>query len=77
MTHVKSNHLALAESFCSRVEIPVLAAAILKMAHTLVIWSERAKSREVLRTMDYYRLRDIGLTPADVYRESNKAFWKP
>jgi uncharacterized protein YjiS (DUF1127 family) len=77
MTHVKSTHIALAESFCSRVEIPVIATVILKMAHTLVIWSERTKSRGLLRTMDAYRLRDIGLTPAEARLESAKPFWRP
>ena len=77
MTHVKSNHLALAESFCSRIEIPVLATVILKMAHTLVIWSERTKSREQLRTMDIHQLKDIGLTPAEARLESTKPFWRP
>ena len=77
MTQVRSNHLALAESFCSRVEIPVLATAVLKVAHALVIWSERAKSRELLRTMDAHRLRDIGLTAAEAQLESVKPFWRP
>ena len=77
MTHVKSSHLALAESFCSRIEIPVIAAAILKMAHMLVIWSERSRSRKALQSMDYYQLNDIGLTKGQAQGEYSKPFWKP
>lgn len=76
MTHVKSSHLALAEAFCSRVEIPVLAAVILKVAHTLVVWSERSKSRKQLRSMDAHRLADIGVTAHQALTEYLKPFWK-
>jgi uncharacterized protein YjiS (DUF1127 family) len=77
MTHVKSPHLALAESFCSRIEIPVVAAAVLKMAHMLVVWSDRANTRRQLQSMNAYRLDDIGLTETQARTEYLKPFWKP
>ena len=76
MTNVRSPHIALAESFCSRIEIPVLAAAVLKMAYTLVIWSERRRTRKVLQSMDDYQLTDIGLTKGQALGEYSKPFWK-
>ncbi len=77
MTHVRSPHIALAESFCSRIQIPTAAMAALKVAQTLTVWSERTRSREALRDMDKDRLNDIGLTPEQARLESTKPFWRP
>lgn len=77
MTNVRSNHIALAESLCSRIEIPVLAAAVLKAAYVMTVWSERARSRKVLRSLDRFQLDDIGVTPQQAHDEYVKPFWKP
>ena len=45
----------------------------------LVIWEDRVRVREQLQRMaDQYpeRLRDIGMTIAQVRAETNKAFWQ-
>jgi len=42
----------------------------LKRAH------QRRVARRQLMKMDYYSLKDIGMTHFDVIREANKPFWK-
>lgn len=40
-------------------------------------WSERARQRRDLETLDDRMLEDIGLHRADVARECAKPFWRP
>jgi uncharacterized protein YjiS (DUF1127 family) len=42
-----------------------------------LIWLERARQRRQLRELSDAMLRDIGLTRADVWAESEKPFWRP
>ncbi|MBD9494314.1 hypothetical protein [Ensifer sp. ENS01] len=45
----------------------------------LVVWEDRVRVREQLQLMaDQYpeRLKDIGMTRAEVRAETNKAFWQ-
>ena len=37
---------------------------------------ERARQRQALRALDDWVLKDIGLSRADVMRESDKPFWQ-
>ncbi|MGL4754968.1 MAG: DUF1127 domain-containing protein [Aeromonadaceae bacterium] len=41
-----------------------------------VTWFERARSRRELAELPPYLLKDIGLTEADRFNESNKPFWR-
>lgn len=42
---------------------------------TVKTWTQRSRSRRQLTQLDAYLLDDIGLTKADVARESEKPFW--
>ena len=43
---------------------------------TVLGWHERTRQRQALVALDRRQLRDVGLTPADVARETNKTFWQ-
>ena len=49
---------------------------LLHVVETLILWSERASQRRRLRELDGHMLKDIGLSGADVERESSKWFWQ-
>ena len=40
-------------------------------------WQERAQERQALERMDERMLKDMGLSKADVARETTKKFWQP
>jgi uncharacterized protein YjiS (DUF1127 family) len=42
----------------------------------ILTWSERVRQRRALRALDEWVLKDIGLSRADVMRESDKPFWQ-
>jgi uncharacterized protein YjiS (DUF1127 family) len=42
-----------------------------------LIWLERARQRRQLAELSDHMLRDIGLTRADAWAESEKLFWRP
>ena len=42
----------------------------------IALWRDRARGRRHLARMDYYLLRDIGLSRLDAKREINKPFWR-
>lgn len=42
----------------------------------LLLWQRRADERLWLGQMDDHMLKDIGLSRADVSRETDKPFWK-
>jgi len=42
----------------------------------IVTWLERARQRQALLALDEWVLKDIGLSRADVMRESDKPFWR-
>jgi uncharacterized protein YjiS (DUF1127 family) len=39
-------------------------------------WAERDRSRRFLSGLDDYMLKDLGLSRADVERETSKSFWR-
>lgn len=45
------------------------------LAVTVATWETRAVTRRALRDLDPARLPDIGLTTAEVLRETAKPFW--
>lgn len=43
---------------------------------TLKIWRDRARQRRRLALLPPHQLADIGVTPAEAWREVNKPFWQ-
>ena len=43
----------------------------------LLLWQERARERHKLAELSEHMRRDLGLSDADVFRESQKPFWRP
>jgi uncharacterized protein YjiS (DUF1127 family) len=39
-------------------------------------WRQRSRGRAELARLDERMLRDIGITPGDVWEEINKPFWR-
>ena len=54
-----------------------LTGALRRFGGRVVAWQERARMRRGLAAMDDRLLRDIGLSRADVHRETEKPFWLP
>jgi uncharacterized protein YjiS (DUF1127 family) len=50
---------------------------LVALADGLLAWLERGRSRRLLARLDDRMLHDIGLSRADVERESSKPFWRP
>ena len=50
--------------------------ALRGLLHTVCAWRARARQRYALSMLDDHLLRDIGLTRADVDRETMKPFWR-
>ena len=48
-----------------------------RVAEGALIWLERARQRRQLRELSDHMLRDIGVTSADAWAESEKPFWRP
>jgi uncharacterized protein YjiS (DUF1127 family) len=48
-----------------------------RVAEGGLLWLERARQRRQLRELSDHMLRDIGLTRADAWAESEKPFWRP
>ena len=55
--------------------LKIVVASVLEILDGLVIWRERARQRHALQSIDDRGLKDIGLSRADVVRESRKPFW--
>jgi uncharacterized protein YjiS (DUF1127 family) len=47
-----------------------------RIAQTGLTWLERARQRRALSELNDHMLRDIGLTRADAWAESEKPFWR-
>jgi uncharacterized protein YjiS (DUF1127 family) len=48
-----------------------------RVAEGGLTWLERARQRRQLAELSDHMLRDIGLTRADAWAESEKPFWRP
>jgi uncharacterized protein YjiS (DUF1127 family) len=53
------------------------ARRIRRAADLLLTWQQRARDRRQLQSLSDHMLRDIGLTRADAWAESDKPFWRP
>jgi len=52
------------------------ARTLRRALETVVTWTERARMRRRLLTLDDRMLQDIGITRADVHGEAEKPFWR-
>ena len=56
--------------------LAIVGQAIVAAHDTVARWAEARSQRRHLRGLPDYLLRDIGLSQADVYRETHKPFWR-
>ena len=50
--------------------------ALRRAVDGLMAWQERVRERRLLATLSDRLLDDMGITPADVLRETDKPFWR-
>lgn len=60
--------IASAPASAPRLLLTVLAA--------VGTWGERRRQRRALSELNGHLLRDVGLSTADVWRETRKPFWR-
>jgi uncharacterized protein YjiS (DUF1127 family) len=48
----------------------------LTVFEVLLVWQDRATERYRLQEIDSHQLKDIGLSPADIYKETSLPFWR-
>jgi len=53
-----------------------LRAVLTSLLAMLQKWRRRSRQRAELARLDERMLRDIGVTPGDVWHEINKPFWR-
>jgi uncharacterized protein YjiS (DUF1127 family) len=53
-----------------------IRAAFFQLNETVWTWRARIRSRGDLARFDDHILKDIGISRADVYRETSKRFWR-
>ena len=53
-----------------------LVSRLQRVPDRLLIWLERSRQRRHLGTIDDRMLRDLGLTRADAWAETQKWFWQ-
>ena len=58
-----------------RSGIRLIARDIGRVVDILLVWEERSRQRRSLYCLDDRMLMDMGLTRADVERETRKPFW--
>jgi len=79
MPHSHTRHLnpCVRKTFADRG----VASSPLSIWHsfynTMVLWNCRWQERQHLRDLDDHILKDIGLTPDEIWKEVRKPFWRP
>ena len=58
------------------ISLKGLSVLIVNAMDTVLDWQDRARQRHRLGELDDHLLRDIGLSRADLERESSKPFWR-
>ena len=80
MSTLRAKHFHLIEDLdiaaAAFAAIERIEAAVAHVTGTAKIWYRRSNDRRLLRMMNHHLLEDIGLTEADVARESAKYFWQ-
>ena len=54
-----------------------LAQSVARGLDQLLEWQDRARQRHQLAALEGHILKDLGLSRADVARETDKPFWRP
>ncbi len=54
-----------------------LAQSAARGLDQLLEWQDRARQRNQLAALEGHILKDLGLSRADVVRETDKPFWRP
>lgn len=66
-----------AERLSARTPAPAtIGSRAMSLLRYPLAWSERMRQRRALLALDDWMLKDIGLSRADVLRESGKPFWQ-
>jgi uncharacterized protein YjiS (DUF1127 family) len=55
----------------------VVAPLIYHALDQIDVWVARRQQRRQLARLPDYLLHDIGVTPSDVFKETQKPFWQP
>ena len=70
-----ARHAERPGSFLERLVARLLGAHAPAFVQLPLLWMRRSRYRQELATLSETQLRDVGLHPASVYRESAKPFW--
>ena len=54
-----------------------IGSGLVSIFDLLLDWQDRATMRANLKSMNNRMLKDVGLSAADVNRETEKPFWRP
>jgi uncharacterized protein YjiS (DUF1127 family) len=54
-----------------------IARAAARVAELGLTWFERSRQRRQLAELSDHMLRDIGLSRAEIWAETDKPFWRP
>ncbi len=68
---------AMGPTLTTRTFLAVLARSVARGFDQLLEWQDRARQRHRLASLESHILKDLGLSRADVARESGKPFWRP
>ena len=64
------------ESATRRLAAPARSSLMRRLLRTLAAWQERAATRDDLRHLPDWMLRDIGLTRHATLSEARRPFWQ-
>lgn len=56
--------------------LPTLAVLAVRVAATVAKWAERQNTRKALKSLPFYALEDVGLSPDMARREAGRWFWQ-
>lgn len=59
----------------SQGPLPAAADLALRAAVIVTRWTQRARTRSALKRLERHRLKDIGKTPHEAWREAARPFW--
>ena len=65
------------EPTLGRLWLGWLVSRVQPMPEQLLVWLDRSRQRRHLATMDDRMLRDIGISRAAAWAETQKWFWQP
>ena len=56
--------------------LQAVVVSVLHAIYVVFVWQERVRQRDQLQALDERSQRDIGLSRADIERETRKSFWQ-